>query len=434
MFRLSIILNALLSLLALTTHPTQASQQPLSDSEDLLTTAAFPNITLPLFFELEELSRIVDISYCVGTTGIQAPFKCASRCADFPSYELVSTFNTGPLMSDSCGYIVLDHSKKRLHRDVPGRILVAFRGTYSIANTIVDLSTVPQEYIPYPDDPANGTATRAETRAGKPARPECRNCTVHSGFWTSWQNTRPLILPHLESLHATYPDYEISLVGHSLGGAVAALAGLEFQGLGWGPIVTTFGEPRIGNSALRDWVDGVFKLPHRVDLAEGREEDGKESRYRRITHVDDPIPLLPLQEWGYRPHAGEIYISKKSLQPTIDDLRFCSGDEDVNCIAGAEVDEAWFDAVENMPDNVSDLLAMQDEFSEEELGDDGEVNMELRKRWGIPARYKIWQLFFAHRDYFWRLGLCAPGGDPWDWGRGKYEFDDGEGEVDKGGN
>jgi hypothetical protein len=48
-------------------------------------------------------------------------------------------------MSDSCGYIALDHGKHR--------IVIAFRGTYSIANTIVDLSTIPQEYVPYPGDP-----------------------------------------------------------------------------------------------------------------------------------------------------------------------------------------------------------------------------------------------------------------------------------------
>lgn len=48
------------------------------------------NISADLFAELEELSRIVDISYCVGTTGIQKPFLCASRCPDFPAFELVT--------------------------------------------------------------------------------------------------------------------------------------------------------------------------------------------------------------------------------------------------------------------------------------------------------------------------------------------------------
>ncbi len=49
-------------------------------------------------------------------------------------------------MSDSCGYIALSHPPS------PPRILIAFRGTYSITNTIIDLSTIPQEYTPYPDE------------------------------------------------------------------------------------------------------------------------------------------------------------------------------------------------------------------------------------------------------------------------------------------
>lgn len=48
-------------------------------------------ISLELFADLEELSRIVDIAYCVGVTGtgIQKPFLCESRCQDFTSFELV---------------------------------------------------------------------------------------------------------------------------------------------------------------------------------------------------------------------------------------------------------------------------------------------------------------------------------------------------------
>lgn len=44
------------------------------------------------FADLEELSRIVDIAYCVGLTGtgIQKPFLCASRCQDFADFELVT--------------------------------------------------------------------------------------------------------------------------------------------------------------------------------------------------------------------------------------------------------------------------------------------------------------------------------------------------------
>lgn len=420
------------------------AQDPLSRSIDAPNDTG--NISIKLFAELEELSRVVDISYCVGTTGISKPFKCASRCDEFPDFELVDSFNTGPLMSDSCGYIVLDHSTKH---DGRGRVIVAFRGTYSIANTIVDLSTVPQEYVPYPDNPANETDSnqppllpkehhrhrfldllprsswlRSNAEPKEPAK-TCNNCTVHTGFWTSWQNTRPFILPHITYLREKYPDYQLHLVGHSLGGAVAALAALEFEGLGYSPTVTTFGEPRVGNAGLRDWIDWTFSLPS--EHLEGGDEKLHAGRYRRITHVDDPVPLLPLQEWGYRTHAGEVYISKASLQPGVSDVRLCFGDEDVNCMAGAEVDESWFNAASDT--EISDVKINMELFEADHMLEGDQM---IQKRWGIPipARYKIWQLFFAHRDYFWRLGLCVPGGDPLDWGHKHYDFGNEDGDHD----
>ncbi|KMU88733.1 feruloyl esterase A [Coccidioides immitis H538.4] len=107
-------------------------------------------VSQKLFDSLEELARIVDITYCVGTTGIYKPFRCAGRCKEFEGFELVKTWNTGPLLSDSCGYLALSHPPW------PKRIILAFRGTYSITNTIVDLSAVPQVYVPYPERPWTG--------------------------------------------------------------------------------------------------------------------------------------------------------------------------------------------------------------------------------------------------------------------------------------
>lgn len=48
------------------------------------------HVSTDLFNSLEELSRLVDISYCVGTTGVQQPFQCLSRCIEFPDLELVT--------------------------------------------------------------------------------------------------------------------------------------------------------------------------------------------------------------------------------------------------------------------------------------------------------------------------------------------------------
>ena len=287
-------------------------------------------------------------------------------------------------MSDSCGYIALSHPPS------PPRIIVAFRGTYSVANTIVDLSTIPQEYVPYPggDDDDDGyehlkDETLLKRRTINPEKAECTNCTVHMGFMTSWQYTKPFILPHLKSLLKEYPAYQLSLVGHSLGGAVAALASLDFQARGWNPQVTTFGEPRIGNQGLIKYLDSYF----------AREDGSTTGMYRRVTHVDDPVPLLPLTEWGYQPHAGEIYISKPDLPPEAHDLYFCNGDADPQCIAGAE------NAREGLKrlsiDEQADIESLKDWWN------------QTKDTMSLPARWKIWQIFFAHRDYFWRLGLCV---------------------------
>ncbi|KAF2280975.1 alpha/beta-hydrolase [Westerdykella ornata] len=353
--------------------PQTQAQTPLSTASNNRKndTAISPE----LYEELEELARIVDIAYCVGTAGlgIQKPFKCASRCSEFENFELVATWNTGPLLSDSCGYIALSHPPSA------PRIILAFRGTYSIANTIVDLSTVPQAYVPYP----------APDETPPPARPpKCTNCTVHTGFYISWLNTRKAILPDLTAAIAAYPNYTLTLVGHSLGGAVAALAGLDFIARGWDPHVTTFGEPRIGNRHLNAYLNERFGIVTGNNSAPDGSKDEmmkkrKKNKFHRVTHVNDPVPLLPLEEWGYTMHSEELFISSVSdLPPSREDVHHCDGgDEDPRCIAG---------------------------------NGNGEVD---KGGWsGVPARFRFWQLFFAHRDYFWRLGLCVPSGGWKGWG------------------
>ncbi|EFX02689.1 extracellular triacylglycerol lipase [Grosmannia clavigera kw1407] len=318
-----------------------------------------------LFGSLERLARLVDIAYCVGTagTGVAPPFSCVSRCHEFPELRLVASWNTGVLLGDSCGFVAADDGRRE--------VFVVFRGTYSLTNTVEDLRTVPQDYKPYP-----GTALA------------CRNCTVHAGFFDSWQSARPLVLPAVAAARdpssspdtqATQPlsPYTVRLVGHSLGGAVAALAGLEMRtSLGWDDVhVTTFGQPRIGNKGLAAFVETVFGLDNNNNNNNNMTMTTTTTNsFRRVTHRNDPVPLLPLAEWGFRSHAGEIFIDKHDLPPSPDDLLLCRGRDDPACIAGPSSDSLY----------------------------------------GSLPRLRLWELFFAHRDYFWRLGLCFPGGDPAD--------------------
>ncbi|PTU19228.1 hypothetical protein P175DRAFT_0502749 [Aspergillus ochraceoroseus IBT 24754] len=368
-----------------------------------------------LFNSLEELARIVDISYCVGNTGVQKPFECLSHCNEFQGFELVTTWNTGPFLSDSCGYIALSHSPS------VKRIIIAFRGTYSITNTIIDLSAYPQEYIPY--DTGDNTGAR------------CTNCSVHSGFMTAWRHTRDTILETVSAARTQYPDYSVVLVGHSLGGAVAALAGVEMQLRGWDPTVTTFGEPKIGNKGFVEFLDGVFfdlKTPSASASASASSVGTGVSRdkpwkFRRVTHADDPVPLLPLGEWGYESHAGEIYISRVDLPPSVEDVVFCDGDHDEFCLSGAERSSLFlsslagglssssprpFDSLERQQQQQEVVGPFPPKEPEENSQPRNQIGAASRIPWFlVPARYRLWELFFAHRDYFTRIGLCVPGGE-----------------------
>lgn len=427
----------------------QQQQKPITSPKDVIKTLgedktgdqkrerAKEGVSIPFFASLERMARLVDIAYCVGTTGISKPFSCASRCRDFPTLHLVKTWNTGILMSDSCGYIAVDHGSPA---DKSGpTIIVAFRGTYSITNTIIDLSTIPQEYVPYPspddDDDDDGE------------KDKCDNCTVHMGFLQSWRAAREIVLPVLKEARRTHPGYPVHLVGHSLGGSVASLAALELRlSLGWEDVtVTTFGEPRVGNKELVRYLDRAFSLIDDDDDGhDDKTEDGKRNRreklqYRRVTHANDPVPLLPLTEWGYRSHAGEVYVAKRELPPGPEDLRLCVGDRDPECSHGAEVDDGgdWFSGLFGSlrGGKKADIEAeVEVEISDE--GDDedkkGDTTLTVTVR-GFPTRLKLWQLLFAHRDYFWRLGLCVPGGDPADWGRGRYNMSESMTGVDKAG-
>ncbi|MCJ1441782.1 MAG: hypothetical protein MMC23_002274 [Stictis urceolatum] len=343
----------------------------------IVTDAAQTNRTISskLFFELEELSRLVAISYCVGYQGIYKPFECLSHCADFERFELVKTWNSGIIDSASCGYVALSHPPH------PPRIIVAFRGSNSLSDTISDLMTLPAEYTPYDPPVRNETSFEEDHTAAKKSGGKCENCKAHSGFLSAWQTTKDTLFPVLRDTVWKYPGYELVLTGHSLGGAVAGLAALECEAMGWKPIVTTFGEPRFGNEELAHFIDETFPIKEDHDGSPAANPiDGQGgdriSRYRRVTHAGDPVPLYPPDQWGWKPHSGEVFISKSDLPPAREDLVLCNGPSDPKCVYGSE-DTAF-------------VLKKQG----------------IRGLPGFPAQWKFWEILFAHREYFWRIGLC----------------------------
>ena len=112
------------------------------------------------------------------------------------------------------------------------QILLAWRGTADLRNWVEDFNFETVEYS------------------------ACKGCVIHSGFYESYRSVSRKVNEAVDKLIAAYPSCTIASTGHSLGGALAAVCGLEmFKNYGQRmKEIHNFGAPRIGNAALAHYV------------------------------------------------------------------------------------------------------------------------------------------------------------------------------------
>jgi predicted lipase len=166
--------------------------------------------------------------------------------------------------TDVTGYVAVDHTNKL--------IIVSFRGSTTIDAWITNFDF--------------GT-TNTDI---------CSGCTAHRGFWNSWVDARDRVTPAVKQASSTFPNYKVTVVGHSLGAAIASLAAAQLRNYGLTVALYNFGSPRIGGTKISTYISnqpgGNF----------------------RMTHNNDPVPKLPLLTMGYVHISPEYYISKPNKQ------------------------------------------------------------------------------------------------------------------------
>lgn len=160
--------------------------------------------------------------------------------------------------TDTSGYIAVDNTNKV--------IVLAFRGSYSARNWIADGE------FPFTDPGL------------------CNGCKAELGFWSSWEYVRDNVTKHLDSAKSANPTYELVVVGHSLGAAVATLAAADLRGNYPSTTVYAFASPRVANPALADYITA------------------QQNNYR-FTHTNDPVPKLPMLTMGYVHVSPEYFIT-----------------------------------------------------------------------------------------------------------------------------
>ncbi|KAH9479043.1 Lipase [Psilocybe cubensis] len=118
---------------------------------------------------------------------------------------------------------------------------------------------------------------------------------VHSGFATVQAKTATTILKWVKKGISAHSAKKVTIVGHSLGGALALLDGvylpLHITGVTFR--VIGYGMPRVGNQNFAKYVDNHIK--------------GKQ--LTRINNREDPVPTVPGIYLGYHHPSGEVHIT-----------------------------------------------------------------------------------------------------------------------------
>ena len=121
----------------------------------------------------------------------------------------IATLSRGTI-SETTGYIALDHSHHW--------IILSFRGTHDIRQWINNFGAIP-----------------------RPVPSLCWSCIVHYGFWTAFQKAEDIVIKGIKEQQAAHPDYQVVVVGHSLGGALANLAAVVLRNNGIKADLYTYG-------------------------------------------------------------------------------------------------------------------------------------------------------------------------------------------------
>lgn len=189
----------------------------------------------------------------------------------------------------------------------PSECVLVFRGTKDIWDVLRDVDFFPK------------------------ALPDCDGCKVHSGFYNGWASLKSLVVDDLAGLGCG--NSSLSITGHSLGAAMAALAAYELltasgvrssnsssmrSSVPFASIrrVYTYGQPRTGNgafaSSFADRMD-AHRIPH-----------------FRVVDYRDAVPHLPLHDMlaeGWVHTAPEVYYNHTQLR----DFTLCARANDTRC-------------------------------------------------------------------------------------------------------
>ncbi|CAG8607980.1 38382_t:CDS:2 [Gigaspora margarita] len=242
--------------------------------------------------ELPDLKRFITYSgasYCPNSCN----WTCGFYCDQIPDTTVIKAITTDPVnWIDILGaYATITRNSKFKE------VVVTFRGTANVGNAVKDIEVT---QCPY------GFGSTTIPTSSQPG-----GVLVHLGFYTAFLTFQQQIRDVITESIKQYPDYNLVVTGHSLGGALASFAALDLKQSveGANPYLYTYGEPRIGNSVFVSFMNKTLDT------------------IKRVVNQADIVPHLP-PKIDYEHHDGEIWIANTTANNAVK----CSGDENGNII------------------------------------------------------------------------------------------------------
>lgn len=272
-----------------------------------------------IYNNLFTYAHLIDISYCVSNTNhISEPFVCDLECLErFPNVTLVHQWYND---DSDCGYIATTTENIFNYNSTSeGKktVIVSLRGTHSFFDSYADLKVDMVQY-------SNLQQTL----------PYCGSkCMVHQGFYQYFAATLVQIHEVLDRELST-DNYELIIVGHSMGGSVALFLALHYLDRGYDKLtLVTMGQPLVGNKEFVTWADGVlgsFEKPVHNTF---------HRKYFRVVHKNDMVATIPKTNNlmnSYHQFDNQIYLNctASNSNPSPNEVVDCVHGDNQYCIKG----------------------------------------------------------------------------------------------------
>ncbi|RDB18531.1 Lipase [Hypsizygus marmoreus] len=246
-----LFLSALLGSVAVSAAPSLVARQSISTLTAAQVTAYKP------------YTRYASSAYCKPANTLA--WNCGTNCNANPTFKPVASGGDGS--STQFWYVGYDPTLKT--------VIVGYQGTD--ASKILPVVTDADFFLmPLSSSLFPGISSSIQ---------------VHNGFGDAQAKSATAVLAAVRSALSNNGASKVTVVGHSLGGAIALITSvylpLYLPGVTFKTV--TYGMPRVGNQAFADYLDSHADVSH-------------------INNQDDIVPIVPGRFLGFAHPKGEKHI------------------------------------------------------------------------------------------------------------------------------